>query len=73
MYADLLEPLRNSVSVLEKATWIFSPGHACVTGNERADSLAGSAVIDKDLILDPPTVLLCVKENLVQNRPPSLS
>ena len=71
MYADWLEPLRNSV--LKKVTWIFSPGHAGVTGNERADSLAGSAVIDNDLILDPPTVLQCVKENLVQNRPPSSS
>ena len=71
MYADWLEPLRNSA--LERITWIFSPGHAGVTGNERADSLAGSAAIDNDLVLDPPTVLQCVKENLLQNRPPSSS
>ena len=71
MYADWLEPLRNSA--LQKITWIFSPGHAGVTGNERADSLAGSAAIDNDLVLDPPTVLQCVKENLLQNRPPSSS
>ena len=50
MYADWLEPLRNSV--LEKVTWIYSPGHAGVTGNERADSLTGSAAIDNDLTLD---------------------
>ena len=71
MYADWLEPLRNSA--LERITWIFSPGHAGVTGNERADSLAGSAAINNDLVLDPPTVLQCVKENLLQNRPPSSS
>ena len=71
MYADWLEPLRNSR--LERVTWIFSPGHAGVTGNERADSLAGTAAIDNDLILDPPTVLQCVQENLLQNRPPSSS
>ena len=46
MYADWLNPLQNSA--LQKITWIFSPGHAGVTGNERADSLAGSAVIDND-------------------------
>ena len=55
MYADWLEPLRNSA--LERITWIFSQGHAGVTGNEQADSLAGSAAIDNDLVLDPPTVL----------------
>ena len=71
MYADWLEPLRNSR--LERVTWIFSPGHAGVTGNERADSLAGTAAIDNDLILDPPTVLQCVKENLLQNIPQSSS
>ena len=71
MYADWLNPLQNSA--LQKITWIFSPGHAGVTGNERADSLAGSAAIDNDLVLDPPTVLQCVKENLAQNRPPSSS
>ena len=54
-------------------TWIFSPGHAGVTGNEGADSLTGSAAIDNYLVLDPPTVLQCVKENLIQNRPPSSS
>ena len=29
----------------ERQTWIFSPGHAGVSGNERADSLAGTAAI----------------------------
>ena len=71
-YADWLEHLRNSA--LEKITWIFSPGHAGVTGNERADSLAGSAAIVNDLVLDPHTaVLQCVKKNLLQIRPPSSS
>ena len=71
MYADWINPLQNSA--LQKITWIFSSGHAGVTGNERADSLAGSAAIDNDLVLDPSKVLQCLKENLVQNRPPSSS
>ena len=41
----------------EQITWLFSPGHAGAVGNERADVLAGAAVIDSNLTLDPPTVL----------------
>ena len=62
MSADWLEPLRNSA--LEKIMWIFSPRHADVTGKEQADSLAGSIAINNNLILDPPTVLQCVKKSL---------
>jgi len=54
-YADW-KPLITA-SQLESITWIFSPGHAGVLGNERADVLAGEAVIIKgDLIMDPPAV-----------------
>ena len=31
---------------LRKITWIYCPGHCGVRGNERADQLAGSSVID---------------------------
>ena len=71
LYADWLQIL--SGSSIEKITWIFSPGHAGVRGNERADSLAGKAVIDNKLTLDPPTVLQCVKEQLTSGRPQSTS
>ena len=71
MYADWLKILSDSS--LERITWIFSPGHAGVKGNERADSLAGTALIDGNMALDPPTVLQCVKEHLTQSRPPSSS
>ena len=33
---------------------IFSPGHVDVTGNERVDSLAGDAAIDKNLTHQDP-------------------
>ena len=43
---------------------IFSPGHVDVIGNERADSLAGDAIIDNNLTLDPPTVIQCRADQL---------
>ena len=52
LYADWM-PLISG-SPLEKITWIFSPGHPRVRGNERADSLSGDATIDGNLTLDPP-------------------
>ena len=70
-YSDWLATLRSSA--LEKITWIFSPGHAGVVGNERADTLAGSAIIDNNLILDPPTVLQAVSDHLENIRPQSTS
>ena len=60
-------------SALEKLTWVFSPGHARVSGNERADTLAGTAAIDNNLTLDPPTVLQCVKQHLEEIRIPILA
>ena len=62
-----------STSILERLTWIFSPGHAGVQGNERADSLAGAAAIDNNLTIDPPTVIECVTEQLMASRPESSS
>ena len=46
LYADWVPLI--SASSLENVTWIFSPGHAGVRGNERADSLAGDAAIDNN-------------------------
>ena len=42
-YADWKPAI--TASQLESIVWIFSPGHAGVLGNERADVLAGSAEI----------------------------
>ena len=71
LYAAWLKAL--TASRLERITWIFSPGHAGVRGNERADVLAGTAALDDNYTLDPPTVIQLVKEHLLQKRPPSSS
>ena len=71
LYADWV-PLISG-SPLENVTWIFSPGHAGVRGNERADSLAGDAAIDGNLTLDPPAVIQCVSDQLIASRPQSSS
>ena len=71
LYADWIPCITESR--LERLIWVFSPGHAGVIGNERADSLAGDAAIDNNLTLDPPTVIQCVAEQLAENRPPSSS
>ena len=71
LYVDWVRIITDSV--LERLIWIFSPGHAGVKGNERADSLAGDAVIDNNLTLDPPTVIQCVTQQLINARPSSSS
>ena len=52
---------------MEKITWIFCPGHCGIRGNERADKLAGGAKLSGDPALDPPSVLLLVKEGILSN------
>ena len=42
-------------SKLSRVVCIFCPGHAGVAGNERADVLAGEAVVGEAISLDPPT------------------
>ena len=71
LHADWMKIFSDSK--LEKIIWIFSPGHAGVRGNERADELAGTAPIDNNYVLDPTTVLQTIKEHLIQQRPPSSS
>ena len=65
-YADWKPAI--TASQLESIVWIFSPGHAGVLGNERADVLAGSAEIRGTLIMDPPAVRAAVQEMLTATR-----
>ena len=60
LYSDWITTIKDSQ--IEKVSWIFCPGHASVKGNERADQLAGEALVQGSMTLDPPTVLNLVKE-----------
>ena len=55
-------------SNLSRVVWIFCPGHAGVAGNERADVLAGEAVVGEPIALDPPTVMAALTEWFDNNR-----
>ena len=55
-------------SKLSRVVWIFCPGHAGVAGNERADVLAGEAVVGEPISLDPPTVMATLTEWFNNNR-----
>ena len=67
MYADWMTTI--SEGTLERIVWIFTPGHAGVIGNERADTLADAAVFDNNLTLDAPTVIQIVTEKLLEKKP----
>ena len=71
LYADWMLIINNSM--LERLVWVFTPGHAGVEGNERADRLADAALIDNNITLDGPTVLQIVAEKLKEKRPQSSS
>ena len=71
LYCDWINLIKRSE--LQTITWLFCPGHSGVQGNERADELAGSAVIGDQMTLDPPLVLATVKEDLYSKRPESTS
>ena len=43
-------------------------GHSGVQGNERADTLTGTAAVDNNITLDTPTVIVHVKEHFCSNR-----
>ena len=62
LYADWVPLILESS--LKKITWVFCPGHAGISGNERADELAGDAVINGSITLDPAQVVCLVKEKL---------
>ena len=55
-------------STLTGIIWIFCPGHSGVKGNERADKLAGEAVVGGSFTLDAPTVLTAVRDHLDNTR-----
>ena len=71
LYADWVTLI--SRSHLQSITWLFCPGHSGVLGNERADKLAGDAVIGDRMTLDPPLVLSAVKADLQSKHPESSS
>ena len=71
LYCDWINLIKNSK--LQTITWLFCPGHSGVRGNERADELAGAAMIGDQMTLDPPLVLATVKEDLCSKRPESTS
>ena len=70
LYADWVGPIISS-SKLERLIWVLSSGNAGFQCNERADNLAGTAAIDNNLTIDPPTVIKCVTEQFAASRPES--
>ena len=71
LYSDWIDLIKGSE--LQTITWLFCPGHSGVQGNERADKLAGTAVIGGQMTLDSPLVLASVKSELLSKRPESTS
>ena len=49
-------------SKLTKIGFIFVPGHAGVRGNERADFLAGPAIMESGRSMDRSDILRAIKE-----------
>ena len=54
---------------LQRLLWIYCPGHAGVSGNERADKLASTADITSGLQLGRAEVLRGLRNFLNMNRP----
>ena len=54
---------------LQILMWIYCPGHAGVSGNERADILASTANIISDLQLGRAEVLRGLRNSLSMDRP----
>ena len=67
LYADWVSIICDSI--IQRLTLIFSLGHAFMQGNERADCLAGEAVVDNNLTINPATV----SDQLIASRPQSAS
>ena len=63
LFADWVTSIKRST--LEG---IFCPGHSGVTGNVRADKLAGEAAVGGTFTLDAPTVLAAVKDHIDKTR-----
>ena len=54
---------------LQRLLWIYSPGHAGISGNERADRLASTADVTSDLQLGRAEVLRGLRNFLNMGRP----
>ena len=54
---------------LQRLLWIYCPGHAGVSGNERADRLASTADITSGLQLGRAEVLRGLRDFLNMDRP----
>jgi len=68
LHVERVALIRLRQSNLQFVCWIFCPEHAGVLGNERADALAGEALNECTLTLDPPIVLALVSEYLDTSR-----
>lgn len=60
--SEWMNPIQHTS--LRAITWIFCPGHSGVKGNEEADRLAGSAVVDGQVKFDKGEVLKTLEEKL---------
>ena len=60
--SEWMNPIQ--LTSLRAITWIFCPGHSGVKGNEEADRLAGSAVVDGQVKFDKGEVLKTLEEKL---------
>ena len=60
MRPEWLEYIRDSR--LKKIVWVYTPGHAGVKGNERADYLAGSAALGVPCVMGEKEVLIALQE-----------
>ena len=49
---------------LRKLLWVYCPGHAGVKGNDRADKLAGKAILTRGLFLGSSEVLRSLRHYL---------
>ena len=56
-------------SYKKRFLWIYCPGHAGVTGNERAERMASTADITSGLQLGRAEVLRCLRNFLNMDRP----
>ena len=54
------------ISALQNFVWIYSPGHAGVSGNERADTLASNAPVEGTLRMDKGDILRSINDRSIE-------
>lgn len=62
IHCEWVDYLRTSR--LKKLTWMYTPGHAGVKGNERADQLANEAHMQSGRCMDRADILSAVRTHL---------